>query len=101
MRVLVTGGTGFIGAWTTKAFVDAGHDVRLLVRDPERVKKNLVPIGVDGVDTVTGDVTGDGHDDVIVTVQDSPALPTSRGVVVIPTAVASPAFTPMLDTPCQ
>jgi len=57
MRVLVTGGTGFIGAWTTKAFVDAGHDVRLLVRDPERVKKNLVPIGVDGVDTVTGDVT--------------------------------------------
>jgi nucleoside-diphosphate-sugar epimerase len=57
MRVLVTGGTGFIGAWTTKAIIDAGHDVRLLVRDPERVKKNLAPIGVDGIDTITGDVT--------------------------------------------
>ena len=53
------------------------------------------------IDTVVADVTGDGHDDVIMTVQNSPVAPTSRGVVVIPTGVASPSFTPMLDNPCQ
>ena len=30
MHVLVTGGTGYIGAWTTHKLLDAGHDVRLL-----------------------------------------------------------------------
>ncbi|HEX3467054.1 MAG TPA: NAD(P)-dependent oxidoreductase [Candidatus Elarobacter sp.] len=29
MRVLVTGGRGFIGAWTTRALLDAGHSVRV------------------------------------------------------------------------
>ncbi|WP_163999442.1 NAD-dependent epimerase/dehydratase family protein [Pyxidicoccus caerfyrddinensis] len=32
MRVLVTGATGFLGAWVTRAFVQAGHRVRILVR---------------------------------------------------------------------
>ncbi|HVM45036.1 MAG TPA: NAD-dependent epimerase/dehydratase family protein, partial [Candidatus Thermoplasmatota archaeon] len=31
--VLVTGGTGFLGAWLTKALADAGADVVCLVRD--------------------------------------------------------------------
>ncbi|MBL7325942.1 NmrA family NAD(P)-binding protein, partial [Escherichia coli] len=34
MRVLVTGGTGFVGGWTAKAIADAGHSVRFLVRNP-------------------------------------------------------------------
>jgi dihydroflavonol-4-reductase len=56
MRVLITGGTGFVGSHTVAAVTQAGHDVTLLVRRPERVQAALAPLGVDDVDTVTGDV---------------------------------------------
>jgi nucleoside-diphosphate-sugar epimerase len=56
MRVLVTGGTGFVGSHTVAAVVRAGHDVRLLVRRPERVPHALGPLGINELDTVTGDV---------------------------------------------
>jgi nucleoside-diphosphate-sugar epimerase len=56
MRVLITGGTGFVGSHTVAAVTGAGHDVKLLVRRPERAQAALAPLGVDEVDTVTGDV---------------------------------------------
>jgi dihydroflavonol-4-reductase len=56
MRVLITGGTGFVGSHTVAAVIRAGHDVKLLVRRPERVQAALAPLGVDDVDSVTGDV---------------------------------------------
>jgi dihydroflavonol-4-reductase len=56
VRVLITGGTGFVGSHTVAAVIGAGHDVKLLVRRPERVQAALAPLGVDEVDTVTGDV---------------------------------------------
>jgi dihydroflavonol-4-reductase len=56
MRVLITGGTGFVGSHTVAAVIRAGHDVKLLVRRPERVQAALAPLGVDEVDSVTGDV---------------------------------------------
>jgi nucleoside-diphosphate-sugar epimerase len=56
VRVLVTGGTGFVGSYATVALLRAGHDVRLLVRDPAKVDRVLAPHGVDVVDRVKGDV---------------------------------------------
>ncbi len=57
MRVLVTGGTGFVGGWTAKAIVDAGHDVRFLVRRPERLYSSTANLGIDVSDHVMGDIT--------------------------------------------
>lgn len=50
MRVLITGGTGFVGVHTVEALRAAGHEPRLLVRDPRRL-----PDG--DLDHVVGDAT--------------------------------------------
>lgn len=47
MRVLVTGGTGYVGAYTVQALIAAGHTPRLLVRNPARVATTVGAIGVD------------------------------------------------------
>jgi nucleoside-diphosphate-sugar epimerase len=59
LRVLLTGGTGYIGSFTTRALVDAGHTPRLLVRDRSRLTTKLHALGVDesNVETVVGDMT--------------------------------------------
>ena len=57
MRVLVTGGTGFVGSHSVKALVDAGHEVRLLVRSRARMAAALQPHGIDDPEHVVGDVT--------------------------------------------
>lgn len=75
MKVLITGGTGYVGSHTVAAVTRQGHKVRLLVRDAARVRPALEPLGVDTdtVETVVGDVTDpaavaaavDGSDAVI------------------------------------
>jgi dihydroflavonol-4-reductase len=57
MRVLVTGGTGFVGSHTVAELVRQGHEVKLLVRSPDRVQPALAPHGVGDLEMVVGDVT--------------------------------------------
>ena len=57
MRVLVTGGTGYIGCHTVAALAAQGHQVRLLVRARDRIAPALDPLGVAEPDAVVGDVT--------------------------------------------
>ena len=59
MRVLVTGGTGFVGSHTVAALAEGGHEVRLLVRARERVAPAVAPLDLhpSDLDTVVGDVT--------------------------------------------
>ena len=56
MRVVVTGGTGFVGSHAAAALLAAGHDVRLLVRDPGRLE-GPDRAALAAMDHVVGDVT--------------------------------------------
>ena len=57
MKVLVTGGTGFTGSHTVRALVAADHDVRLLARDADKVRRVFEPRGFVPKDVVVGDMT--------------------------------------------
>ena len=58
MRVLVTGGTGYVGSHIVVALRRDGHSVRLLVRRPEQVAETFATYGItfEPDDVVTGDV---------------------------------------------
>ncbi|MBS1186353.1 MAG: galE 1 [Burkholderiaceae bacterium] len=53
MKILVTGGCGNMGVHVINAFVQQGHDVRVLDRDAEGLKQFTGP----KVETVHGDIT--------------------------------------------
>lgn len=53
MKVLVTGGTGFVGPAVANAIVDAGHEVRILERKPGSWRK----AGIRCQEAVQGDMT--------------------------------------------
>lgn len=61
MTTLITGASGFLGAHTTAALLDAGEDVRAYVRTPAKLDAALSPLGLsaddDRIDVVSGDMT--------------------------------------------
>lgn len=57
MKVLVTGGTGFVGSHTAKALKEAGHHVRLLVRSESKAKSVFKNLGIEVDEIMIGDVT--------------------------------------------
>jgi NADH dehydrogenase len=54
VRVVVAGGTGFLGRHISKALIDAGHEVTVLGRDPNKVGR--IP-ELAGANATQGDVT--------------------------------------------
>ncbi len=56
MKVFVTGGSGFIGAHTTMALLDAGHEVRLLVRNRAAADAYFTQRGYSITDYVVADL---------------------------------------------
>lgn len=54
MKVLIAGGTGFVGRYISRALLDADYDVTVLSRHPERTSR--VP-KLTGADAVWGDAT--------------------------------------------
>lgn len=81
MKVLVTGGTGFIGRTLCAALHERGHDVTSLARDPD---PDVLP---EGVETAVGDVTAydsiegafEGQDAVVNLVALSPLFQPPSG----------------------
>ena len=57
---MVTGGTGFLGSHTVKALVEAGHDLRLLVRSPDKTRTVLDGFDLEVPEYVVGDITDRG-----------------------------------------
>jgi nucleoside-diphosphate-sugar epimerase len=56
VKILVTGGTGFIGTHAVAALINAGHSVRLLVRDADKMQRVFEPHNVVIEDYVLGDI---------------------------------------------
>lgn len=57
MRVMVTGGTGFVGSHTIGRLVAAGHQVCLLVRSREKIEALLARRGLEVDEIVVGDMS--------------------------------------------
>ncbi|MDQ3963530.1 MAG: complex I NDUFA9 subunit family protein [Actinomycetota bacterium] len=74
MKIVVAGGTGFLGRYITRSLLDAGHAVTVLGRDPSKVPG--IP-QLSGADAIHGDATEpaslegvfDGVDAVVCAVQ--------------------------------
>ena len=81
MKVLVAGGTGFIGSYLCRTLADGGHEVTAMSRSPAETPE--------GVDSAVGDVTAydsiapavEGHDAVVNLVALSPLFEPKGGNV--------------------
>ncbi len=60
MRIMVTGSTGFVGLHTTLALIDAGHEVCLLVRSEDKMRRIFDTYNVTIENFVVGDMSNEG-----------------------------------------
>lgn len=62
MKILLTGATGLIGCHAAAALLEAGHAIRLLVRDPRKLDAVFAPFGRRAADfeVVTGSIEDAG-----------------------------------------
>jgi len=61
MKILLTGGSGFIGAWIIKGFLDAGIEVVVLdLVDDRTTGRAIIGDAVDDIEWLTGDVSSFG-----------------------------------------
>lgn len=58
MRVLITGGTGFIGKALTRALLERGDSVVILSRKPQKVAPQDGVVAVATLDAINGDIDG-------------------------------------------
>lgn len=77
MRVLVTGGTGFIGRPLCRALAGAGHEVAVLTRDPARAARRMEDgvrlVGWQGFRGPTQELTAElGRAEVVVNLAGAP-----------------------------
>jgi nucleoside-diphosphate-sugar epimerase len=93
MRVLITGGRGFIGAWTARALLDAGHSVRIFdIHDERATFDSLVGrerLAAGKVEHIRGDITE--ARDVDAAIEGTDAI-VHLAAVLIPTARKDPVL---------
>ncbi|WP_101757932.1 NAD(P)-dependent oxidoreductase [Oceanicoccus sp. KOV_DT_Chl] len=57
MKVLVTGGTGFVGSHVARQLLASGHDVCLLVRSVEKAQRYYAQFDIAAPSYIQGDIT--------------------------------------------
>jgi UDP-glucose 4-epimerase len=73
MRVLITGGAGFIGAWTARLLIDKGHDVTSLdLSNTSGATSEILGHRISAIEWVTGDVVR--YDDVAAAAESCHAI---------------------------
>ncbi|HAQ22952.1 MAG TPA: hypothetical protein DCR10_05325 [Acidimicrobiaceae bacterium] len=74
MRVAITGATGLIGSHCTAQALAAGHDVRMVVRNPAKAADSLVLHGLSPNDAEVYEADLDDHDRLAASLDDIECL---------------------------
>jgi len=79
MKLLVAGGTGFIGSYLCRALAEDGHAVTALSRSPEETPEGVTGVSGDVTDYGSIDSAVEGHDAVVNLVALSPLFEPEGG----------------------